>query len=81
MQHPHHCVVMVGGELGGEQCWASNSYLVNVDIDECASDPGICGVNEVCINTDGGYECPCAPGFARSENGTACECMVGVCSM
>lgn len=42
------------------------------DIDECARLTHDCGDNSVCINTDGGFDCVCRPGFDRI-NGT------GVC--
>lgn len=31
------------------------------DIDECLASP--CDDNAACLNTDGSYECSCAPGF------------------
>jgi hypothetical protein len=42
----------------------------NIDIDECVRDSIDCGVNAVCINTNGSYRCECVEGFYR--NGSDC---------
>ena len=36
------------------------SYL---DINECSTDTNLCHDNASCLNTDGGYDCECLPGF------------------
>ena len=33
------------------------------DVEECLSEPSICGPNSTCINTVGGYSCSCWSGF------------------
>lgn len=40
------------------------------DIDEC-SQPGVCR-NGRCVNTRGGFECRCSPGFTLSKDGLYC---------
>ncbi|XP_037399746.1 adhesion G protein-coupled receptor E5-like isoform X3 [Pygocentrus nattereri] len=55
----------------GKQC---------IDEDECEEheeDPGICGHNSVCHNTDGSYYCSCQPGFQPTKlnfTGTTGQC-------
>ncbi|KAH9592566.1 hypothetical protein MS3_00004447 [Schistosoma haematobium] len=48
------------------------------DIDECQNGPGICGPH-TCVNTFGGYQCICLPGYKRI--GEICqdidECLSG----
>lgn len=48
------------------------------DIDECQTAPGICGLH-TCVNTFGGYQCICLPGYKRI--GEICqdidECLSG----
>ena len=36
------------------------------DKNEC-EDGSICGVNEVCVNVPGSYECQCQDGFSKVE--------------
>ena len=38
------------------------------DVNECLEDP--CGVNAVCVNSEGSFTCTCKNGFTR--NGTKC---------
>ncbi|XP_039081575.1 adhesion G protein-coupled receptor E1-like, partial [Hyaena hyaena] len=33
------------------------------DVDECARNSTLCGLNSICTNTLGGYHCSCLPGF------------------
>ena len=42
-----------------------------VDVNECAERPGVCA-NGRCINTEGGYQCECQPGYVSSPDGTEC---------
>ena len=37
--------------------------LLNVDVDECAVFPNICGANADCLNSDGSYICNCKAGY------------------
>ncbi|XP_026207659.1 adhesion G protein-coupled receptor E1-like [Anabas testudineus] len=37
-----------------------------IDYDECSYDPGPCGMNTVCHNTNGSFYCQCADGFTTS---------------
>jgi hypothetical protein len=41
------------------------------DIDECTTNPAICGSDKVCENLQGSYTCNCREGFRK--NGTDCE--------
>ena len=43
-----------------------------VDVNECVEKPGVCA-NGRCINTEGGYQCECKPGFVSSPDGTECS--------
>ncbi|XP_058454904.1 cartilage oligomeric matrix protein isoform X2 [Malaya genurostris] len=38
-----------------------------IDIDECVEGFGRCGLNSVCTNTDGSYECQCSRGFLKNS--------------
>ncbi len=53
-----------------------------VDINECATMPGVCGVGS-CLNNAGGYTCTCPTGYAF--NGTTCrdidECLGDPCGV
>ncbi|XP_018593826.2 adhesion G protein-coupled receptor E2-like [Scleropages formosus] len=40
------------------------------DIDECETDPGICGPEAVCENTVGSYTCTCYVGYSVSPEGS-----------
>lgn len=49
-------------------------FLRILDIDECAENTFVCGVNEACINTVGSYACRCQVGYQRrSDNVCAGE--------
>ena len=37
----------------------------NTDIDECSKEANECNENAICVNTPGGYECLCKPGYER----------------
>ncbi|MBT9561023.1 MAG: hypothetical protein IV100_33675 [Myxococcales bacterium] len=41
------------------------------DVDECADGTAVCPGDTVCVNTSGGYDCECPPGY---------ELVVGVCT-
>ncbi|XP_053408702.1 uncharacterized protein LOC123559399 isoform X2 [Mercenaria mercenaria] len=73
------CVCISGWE--GTEC--------TEDIDECATDPNACGLNEFCNNTEGNYTCACNTGYIKETNvcqecsnntygvncGTSCNCV------
>ena len=40
--------------------------LINLDVDECKN-RNLCGINAKCINSEGGYECECRPGYEKIE--------------
>lgn len=42
-----------------------------IDIDECSSGNAICPLNSFCVNTIGGAECRCLPGFKKK--GSKCR--------
>ena len=42
------------------------------DVDECASDLATCPANTLCVNTEGGYACECAPGYVQPAGATDC---------
>ena len=65
---------MCRGKLTGSFCHAqmiqifqTHSYLLKLDIEECASNP--CQNGATCEEYLLGYECICPPGY----NGTHCE--------
>ncbi len=57
------------------------SLVLSTDVDECRSDPGICGQGH-CENSLGSFHCICEDGFSvRPELGPSCadedECLMG----
>ena len=46
-------------------------FNLSIDIDECAKPSGVCDVNAVCKNTQGGYNCTCKHGY--TGDGHDCE--------
>lgn len=47
-------------------------YDLPVDVDECASGLHTCA--QTCVNTVGGFECSCTPGFIDvNHDGRMCE--------
>uniref|UniRef100_A0A3P9A9F5 Latent transforming growth factor beta binding protein 3 n=1 Tax=Esox lucius TaxID=8010 RepID=A0A3P9A9F5_ESOLU len=50
--------------VGGRRCQ---------DIDECATDRGLCQPHGVCENRQGSYMCVCKDGFILSEDKHSCE--------
>ena len=59
------------------QCAAARDCVGGacVDLDECQS-PGLCGVNTVCTNTPGSWECSCKAGFSGvTVTGGAASCV------
>ncbi|GMS96304.1 hypothetical protein PENTCL1PPCAC_18479, partial [Pristionchus entomophagus] len=52
------------------------------DNNECCEQPGICGSNAQCIDTEGSYNCICEKGFAKGPNNDCTdidECRVNPC--
>ena len=64
------CVCRQGFTAAGTLC---------LDVDECRSDPQVCGANAVCVNTPGSFSCSCLPSFVGSPPSSPCsEPCVGV---
>jgi len=57
------CQCRTGFEARGPLC---------VDIDECSAQPSVCGHYADCVNTLGGWECPCWAGYERYPNSNRC---------
>src|SRR5690606_16450933 len=53
------CVCALGLEGDGQRC---------TDINECETDPEVCGANATCENTFGAYSCRCNGGYTL-DNG------------
>ena len=49
--------------------------VIHIDIDECSLGIHICDSNATCINTEGGYNCSCDPGY--HGDGFTCYSMLG----
>ncbi|VDO62403.1 unnamed protein product [Schistosoma margrebowiei] len=68
--------MMVGGSQ--QEILDPGFVLLGTHIDECQNGPGICGPH-TCVNTFGGYQCICLPGYKRI--GEVCqdidECLSG----
>ena len=43
------------------------------DINECATNPKICGDHGACENIQGSYRCKCEPGYQPDPTGKTCE--------
>ena len=43
------------------------------DINECATNPKICGDRGACENIQGSYRCKCEPGYQPDPTGKTCE--------
>jgi hypothetical protein len=44
-----------------------------IDFDECAEGTHSCPDNSTCNNMVGSFECPCDPGFVKSNMGNPCQ--------
>ncbi len=68
----------------GSQACCSDGFLFDkalnscLDIDECDLGIADCPENSVCINTPGGYECECLPGYTKVD-GVCVPCVTAVC--
>ncbi|XP_023930883.1 fibrillin-1 [Lingula anatina] len=45
----------------------------NNDIDECALNATLCGVNAQCSNTQGSYDCTCLAGYTKNSSGVCID--------
>ena len=73
------------GDGCDDSCVLETGYTCDVvgqpctDIDECDLDTDDCGVGATCVNTVGGFDCTCEPGFELA--GADCvdtdECLAG----
>lgn len=48
--------------------------MLELDINECASETDSCDDNAICTNVEGSYHCMCIIGYAG--NGTDCKGMI-----
>ena len=46
------------------------SGMCDADINECETNSHSCGENSMCVNTEGGHACGCAPGYQTSGDWT-----------
>lgn len=55
-------------------------YLVcaSLDVNECKDTDFICGLDGICINTNGSYECVCPEGQKPNPNDKRCEGKVAI---
>ena len=52
--------------------WSGNTC--DIDRDECATMQSSCnGVNKMCVNNPGSYQCMCINGYQRNSNSSICE--------
>ena len=61
--------------VGGAACYLGlkeTRYGQCVDLDECATGRASCPEHSTCLNTDGGYECPCKEG-CEPDGAGACR--------
>lgn len=47
------------------------TVLANLDMDECESGDNAC--EDMCVNTEGGYECSCEEGRQLASDAMSCE--------
>ena len=48
------------------------SFLEFADVDECVTNPDICGTGGTCTDTDGSYTCACAAGYTGGGAANPC---------
>uniref|UniRef100_A0AAY4CFL6 Growth arrest-specific protein 6 n=1 Tax=Denticeps clupeoides TaxID=299321 RepID=A0AAY4CFL6_9TELE len=79
----HEC----NNTMGSYRCSCYHGYALAdrhlcVDVDECVSEPGVCGT-AVCSNLEGSYECLCEEGYLYDNQTKSCldvdECELSVC--
>ena len=63
--------VLVSTQLCPNSSVTLITYHVSLfaDVDECAESRSLCGDTMRCVNTDGGYQCDCYPGFTENDDG------------
>ena len=44
------------------------SFMLSIDIDECADGSAQCDPNAMCVDTIGNYSCPCNQGYIANED-------------
>lgn len=54
-----------GCPIGTHSQLLAQFYVLSVDVDECATDVDSC--QDVCTNTDGGYNCSCSNGDLNTD--------------
>ena len=53
----------------------TDSSSVPTDVDECSLNNTIHGCDQICINTNDGFNCSCEEGYVLANNGKSCEGM------
>lgn len=50
-------------------------YFANTDVNECnpSLNLNLCSDPDTCVNSDGGYECSCSPGFKLENDMRTCK--------
>ena len=61
----YHCECSKGWESFNNTC---------IDIDECQGENSCADTIEVCVDTDGSYQCDCASGYARPNGNATLAC-------
>ena len=57
--------------------YSADLWLISLDVDECASTTNHTNCsevdNEMCINTEGSFNCICSKGYSNNSTDDACQ--------